>query len=122
MARETPGGRVILVYRGRLGKDEREALEEGRWAWTEDASKADLAPPAGEEGNRPPPDSSGLTPREREVLEYLADGWSNEEIADRLRIRLATVKFHTGSIYRTLGVSRRTEAVREAQRRGLIEW
>ncbi len=61
-----------------------------------------------------------LTPREREILEYLADGWSNSEIADRLELSLRTVKFHLESLFRKLGVKRRTEAVREGWRLGLL--
>ena len=62
-----------------------------------------------------------LSAREAEILEYVADGWSTEEIADRLGIRAATVKFHLGGVYRKFGVNRRTEAVREGLRRGIVE-
>ena len=61
-----------------------------------------------------------LTAREREVLERLADGMSNREIAVRLGISEHTVKFHVSSIYGKLGVSGRAEAVRQGVRRGLI--
>ncbi len=61
-----------------------------------------------------------LTPREREVLERLADGLSNREIAGRLGISEHTVKFHVSSIYGKLGVSGRAEAVRRGVRRGLV--
>jgi LuxR family maltose regulon positive regulatory protein len=66
------------------------------------------------------PDQGDLTDREAEVLSYLADGWSNEEIADRLAIAPRTVRFHLDRIYRKLGVGRRTEAVREAVTRGYL--
>jgi two-component system, NarL family, response regulator LiaR len=52
-----------------------------------------------------------LTEREQEVLELLAQGMSNNEIADRLVVSRSTVKFHVSSILSKLGVSSRTEAV-----------
>lgn len=61
-----------------------------------------------------------LSPRELEVLEYLADGWSNAEIASALGIGTRTVRFHLENLYAALGVGRRTEAVREALRLGLV--
>ena len=121
---EVPGG-ILRIYRGGLGTGERRALEEGRWEWTDDPGGADLelAPRPGTPGpSVPDPGAPSLTAREREILEYLADGWSNEEIADRLGLSLATVKYHAGSLYRALGVGRRTEAVREARVLGLLDW
>jgi len=61
-----------------------------------------------------------LTPREREVLEWLAEGLTNGAIAARLGISDHTVKFHVASIYGKLGVSTRAEAIRRGLRRGLI--
>jgi len=52
-----------------------------------------------------------LTQREREVLDLMSQGLSNEDIAQRLYISERTVKFHTGNIYSKLGVKNRTEAV-----------
>lgn len=60
---------------------------------------------------RPPPIGHDLTEREREVLDLLASGLSNQQIADRLVITPATVKFHTRSIRSKLGTSSRTETV-----------
>lgn len=60
---------------------------------------------------RPPPIGHDLTEREREVLDLLASGLSNQQIADRLVITSATVKFHTRSIRSKLGTSSRTETV-----------
>src|SRR5262245_12446973 len=62
----------------------------------------------------------GLTPREIEVLELLAEGLPNKAIAERLGISDQTVKFHVASITGKLGVANRTDAVRRAVRRGLI--
>ena len=61
-----------------------------------------------------------ITPRELEVLELLAEGLSNKGIAARLGISDQTVKFHVAAISSKLGAHNRTEAVRQALRRGLI--
>ena len=61
-----------------------------------------------------------LTPREKEVLQMLASGLGNKQIAARLRISEHTAKFHVASILGKLGASSRTEAVSLGLRRGLI--
>lgn len=60
---------------------------------------------------RPPPLGQDLTEREREVLTLMAEGLSNQEIAERMVITPATVKFHTRGIRSKLGTSTRTETV-----------
>jgi DNA-binding NarL/FixJ family response regulator len=62
-----------------------------------------------------------LTPREIEILSALADGLANKAIAARLGISDETVKFHLSGIFGKLQASNRTDAVRQALRRGLIE-
>jgi NarL family two-component system response regulator YdfI len=62
-----------------------------------------------------------LTPRESEVLQLLADGLGNKEIAVKLNISEHTIKFHIRSILGKLGAASRTEAVTRGLRRGLIE-
>jgi len=62
-----------------------------------------------------------LTPREGEVLQLLADGLGNKEIALRLNISEHTIKFHIRSILGKLGAASRTEAVTRGLRSGLIE-
>jgi DNA-binding NarL/FixJ family response regulator len=62
-----------------------------------------------------------LTDRERQVLNLLAQGSTNREIADRLVISERTAKFHVSSILRKLGADNRTEAVSIAAQHGLIE-
>jgi NarL family two-component system response regulator YdfI len=61
-----------------------------------------------------------LTPRESEVLQMLASGLANKEIAARLTISEHTVKFHVASILGKLGAGSRTEAVSLGIRRGLV--
>ncbi len=61
-----------------------------------------------------------LTSREREVLDLLGQGLSNQRIAERLAISEHTAKFHVGSVLTKLGASSRTEAVSLGLRRGLI--
>jgi NarL family two-component system response regulator YdfI len=61
-----------------------------------------------------------LTPREIEVLNLMAQGLGNKEIAWRLGISEHTVKFHVGSIFNKLDASGRTEAVTLGIRAGLI--
>ncbi len=61
-----------------------------------------------------------LTKREKEVLQMLAAGLGNKEIAFKLNISDHTAKFHVGSILGKLGVSTRAEAVAMGIRRGLV--
>ncbi|SRR6266487_1260927 len=61
-----------------------------------------------------------LTPREQEVLQLLARGLRNKEIAARLHVSERTVNFHLANIYQKLNVSGRTEALRRAIEQGLI--
>ncbi len=61
-----------------------------------------------------------LTPRESEILNLLADGLANKEIAWRLKISEHTVKFHITSIFNKLDACTRAEAVAIGARRGLI--
>ncbi|MEM6912626.1 MAG: LuxR C-terminal-related transcriptional regulator [Pseudomonadota bacterium] len=61
-----------------------------------------------------------MTEREFEVLEKLSHGLSNKEIARELELTENTVKFHLKSVFAKLSVSKRSQAILEAQRRGLI--
>jgi DNA-binding NarL/FixJ family response regulator len=77
------------------------------------------------QGLRPPPRRSQdpvepLTPREREVLALLAQGFTNRGIGERLGISEHTAKFHVNAILGKLGAESRTEAVAEAARLGWI--
>jgi two-component system, NarL family, nitrate/nitrite response regulator NarL len=61
-----------------------------------------------------------LSPREAQVLELLAEGLSNRDIAERLGISRHTAKFHVNAILDKLGATTRTEAVVLAARGGLL--
>jgi DNA-binding NarL/FixJ family response regulator len=61
-----------------------------------------------------------LSGREREVLERVASGATNREIAEALHLSPHTVKEHTSALYRKLDVRNRAEAVQRAQRLGLL--
>lgn len=63
---------------------------------------------------------SGISQREYEVLELMSQGLSNQEIADKLFISLATVKTHSTNLYMKLDVKRRTQAVQKAKEMQLI--
>lgn len=62
-----------------------------------------------------------ISGREYEVLQLLAAGLSNQEIADRLFVSVNTVKTHVARLYQKLAVSRRTQAVQKAKMLRLIE-
>jgi len=70
---------------------------------------------------RPAEALDGLTDREREVLAHLADGASNGEIAETLSISPKTVARHRENIMRKLGLHSRTELVKYAIRKGIIQ-
>jgi two-component system, NarL family, response regulator LiaR len=72
-------------------------------------------------GRAAAPPLDPLTPRELEVLEALALGRTNREIATELEISERTVKFHVSSILDKLGAGNRTEAVSLARRQGLVK-
>jgi DNA-binding NarL/FixJ family response regulator len=66
------------------------------------------------------PFAESLTARETEVLALVADGLSNKRIAAKLGVSDETVKFHLASVFGKLNASNRTDAVRQALRRGLV--
>ena len=70
---------------------------------------------------QPQPAHADLTPREQEVLQALAQGLSNEEIAQELVISQKTVKTHLGNIFGKLHVAGRAQAMLYAIREGLAE-
>ena len=68
-----------------------------------------------------PQDLIPLTRRELDVLQQMAAGKSNQEIADELVLALNTVKKHVANILSKLGVSNRTQAVMVAREKGWLK-
>lgn len=66
-------------------------------------------------------DERGISKREYEVLELMAKGLSNQQIADKLFVSLNTVKTHSSNLFLKLEVSRRTQAVQKAKELQLIQ-
>jgi NarL family two-component system response regulator LiaR len=62
----------------------------------------------------------GLSPRELEVLQLMAEGLSNQEIAGRLFVSLNTVKTHCSRLFEKLDVRRRTQAIDKAKKLNII--
>lgn len=65
-------------------------------------------------------DRLGISKREHEVLEWMARGLSNQEIADKLFVSLNTIKTHTSNLFLKLEVSRRTQAIQKGKELRLI--
>ena len=65
-------------------------------------------------------ESLGLTPRELEILELIAQGLSNKEIAERAFVSENTVKTHSSRVFEKLGARRRTQAVQLGKELRLI--
>ena len=63
----------------------------------------------------------GLSKREMEVLQLMAEGLSNQEIAERLFVSLNTVKTHSSKVLEKLDVKRRTQAIEKAKRLSIIQ-
>jgi len=61
-----------------------------------------------------------LSTREMEVLQLMADGLSNQQIAERLFVSLNTIKTHTSNLFLKMEVERRTQAIEKAKRLSLI--
>ncbi|WP_339789653.1 LuxR C-terminal-related transcriptional regulator [uncultured Imperialibacter sp.] len=62
-----------------------------------------------------------ISQRELQVLQLMAEGFSNQEIADKLFISLSTVKTHTANLFSKLDSRRRTQAVQKAKELSLIQ-
>ena len=70
---------------------------------------------------KPEPLPEVLTERQQLILKYISQGFSSQEIAEKLNIRYYTVTTHIKNIYSKLQVNSRTEALQEARRMGLLE-
>jgi two-component system response regulator NreC len=67
------------------------------------------------------PSYGSLTNREREILKLIAEGYTNQEIADLLFLSIKTIQTHRAHLMEKLGFHDRTELVKYALRKGLIE-
>lgn len=65
-------------------------------------------------------DLLNLSKRELEVLQLMAEGLSNKEIADRLFVSLSTIKTHSNNLFDKMNVERRTQAIDKGKRLGII--
>lgn len=62
-----------------------------------------------------------LSSREKEVLQCISLGLSNQEIADYLNLSISTIKSHSSKLFSKLDVKRRTQAVKRARELGILE-
>lgn len=76
--------------------------------------------PAPFDGNPQAVAALGISPRELEVLQALAAGLANKQIARQLGVSPNTVKTHVARLFDKLGAQRRTEAIRRARELGLV--
>ena len=72
-------------------------------------------------GTRPQSESDGLSPREREVLQLIAEGYTNKQIAEILSISIKTVQAHRNSLMQKLDLHDRGELIKYAIQKKIIE-
>jgi DNA-binding CsgD family transcriptional regulator/anti-sigma regulatory factor (Ser/Thr protein kinase) len=110
MLEQVPG--IEIVAEGADAVHAMERAREGAYVFLVDASTRGVTiPRRGENGRAGPPPTYGLTARECEVLELIAEGLSNRQIAARLVISPKTVKNHIWNLYQRMGVRGRGQAV-----------
>ena len=66
-------------------------------------------------------DSSGLTPKEKEVLQLIAEGYSSKDIAKSFNLSLNTIHVHRNNIMKKLGIHKQAELVRFAIKEGIAQ-
>ncbi|MCU0766402.1 MAG: response regulator transcription factor [Gammaproteobacteria bacterium] len=142
MRKEDPGVRVVFLTMHPEPAYARRALEAGALGYvvkhsaTEElvtairsalagqtyvapALAAELARPAGQAAGRARPAGS-MTPRQREILQLLADGYAVKEIARRLDISPRTVEFHKRQMMESVGVHSTAQLINWAVKEGLV--
>ena len=96
------------------------AVAEGLWVGAPGLVGDLIRFPGRRESSRDDSPIEALTAREMEVIQLMAQGMANKQIALALGISEHTVKFHLSSLYAKLGISSRTEAVKRGVELGLI--
>jgi NarL family two-component system response regulator LiaR len=92
----------------------------GIWAGLKLTRKKIVISNKGFQLNEPELQRLEISKREHEVLGLMAEGFSNQEIADKLFVSLNTVKTHASNLFLKLQVNRRTQAVQKAKELSLI--
>jgi len=113
LLRETARGSRVAEYANKLLT----AFSVGEKEGGEEEATPHVAMPL---RDRPPDPLDPLSDRELEVLQLIAEGLTNKEIAARLHLAPGTVKVHAHNIYSKLGVSGRTQAVAKARTRNIL--
>lgn len=120
----TSGIRAWGVLSAEVGGDELAAgiaaVAEGLWVGAPGLVEGLMRLPKGEDGSGEESLAEPLTAREKEVLQQMAEGLANKQIALELGISEHTVKFHLSALYAKLGAASRTEAVKRGIELGLI--
>ena len=114
------GGVYIPPQLLRLGGEADSAVEPERFAKREKTEETEENELGAADRRSMNTNEYGLTPRQMQVLEYLAGGFSNKAIAEAMQLAEGTVKIHVAAIYQILRVNSRTEAVRIAGKLGLL--
>ncbi|MCB9109736.1 MAG: response regulator transcription factor [Anaerolineales bacterium] len=96
------------------------AVAEGLWVGAPSLVEGVMRLPKGGDGLGEESLPEPLTAREKEVLQHMAEGLANKQIALLLNISEHTVKFHLSALYAKLGVASRTEAVKRGIELGLL--
>ena len=93
----------------------------GIWAGTKWTNREDKQQRTSVDMNlKDPPAQLGLSTREKEVLQCIVKGYSNQEIADELFISLSTVKTHVSNLFSKLDIKRRTQAIQRVKELNLF--
>jgi DNA-binding NarL/FixJ family response regulator len=114
---------VVFAENGRATRADGTTVYLSKTAGADEVASAlaDLHPGFGRTAAAAPENGSALTRRELEILQLVALGRTNAQIAKALWVTQWTVKFHLANAFRKLGVTNRTEAARFVFEHGLVE-